>query len=276
MFHWNRSSGSGGRIQRGGRGNREWQDDGEPERGCDGGRTENGTDRGCLDAECPPYWPSGYLMSLSSSWPRSSLSQQTLTPSTLDWPQSDFLFSMPRCFWPQCLIGWIFGKKAAYEMSAEHRKHEAVWSGSLSLSLCQYIHLSHLSCWVSPLPLLIRLLLRHVIWEGTWWWKKKKKSPGSLTQRWTRRLLWQIAATRAFHFICEKRVPPTPTPSHLPVFFFPFFNALSFTANEKGSSPVLLTCVMRVRCGCLSTFLPLMYVMIVYLYGAHLWDKGEL
>lgn len=50
---------------------------------------------------------------------------------------------------------------------------------------------------------------------------------------------------------------------------------MSFTTNGKGSSPVPLTCVICAHCVCLSTLVPLMYVMIVYLYEAHLWDKGS-
>lgn len=155
-------------------------------------------------------------------------SQQTLTPSTLDWPQPDLLFSMPCCFWPQCLIGWIFGKKAAYETSAEHRKTRSCLK---SPSLCQYIHLSHLSCWASPLPLLIRLLLRHVIWEGTWWWKKKNPvvwptvEPAACSDRSLQHELFISSV--------KKGPPPYPDTFPPPCFFLPFFQCTVFHCKWK-------------------------------------------
>lgn len=142
MFHWNRSSGSGGRIQRRGRGNREWQDDGEPHWGRHGGRTESGTDRGCRrHAECPPGWSSGYLMSLSSAGPSVlPCSQQMLTTATLDWPRSDLLFSMPCRFRPQWLIGWIFGREAAHQTRAAHQKSQScLKTPSLSVNISIFL-----------------------------------------------------------------------------------------------------------------------------------------
>lgn len=138
-------------------------------------------------------------------------------------------------------------------------------STCLSLSLSEYIHLSvsASAVWYHPLPLLIFLspslpcnLRGNMV----------KKNPPVLwpTVEPLLALTDRCNASLSFHW--WKRVS-------LPPFFWKC--VVSFTANGKRSSPVLLTCVICVHCVCLSTLVPLMYVMIVYLYGAHLWDKGS-